>query len=52
MIFTLVVSGILAFMGRRQLMSLSDSHAQALQRQIEHAEELLQQAWLRKHLPL
>ena len=47
LIFTLVVSGILAFMGRRQLMSLSDSHAQALQRQIEHAEELLQQAWLR-----
>ncbi|WP_327081800.1 response regulator [Polaromonas sp. CG_9.5] len=47
LLFTLVVSGILAFMGRRQLMSLSDSHAQALQRQAEHAEELLQQAWLR-----
>ena len=47
LIFTLGVSGILAFMGRRQLMSLSDSHAKALQRQIEHAEELLQQAWLR-----
>ena len=47
LVFTLLVSGILAFMGRRQLMSLSDSHARALQRQIEHAEELLQQAWLR-----
>ena len=47
LLFTLGVSGILAFMGRRQLVRLSDSHAQALQRQVEHAGQLEQQAWLR-----
>ncbi len=47
LLFTLGVSGMLAFMGRRQLMRLSDSHAQALHRQVEHAEQLEQQAWLR-----
>ncbi len=47
LLFTLGVSGMLAFMGRRQLLRLSESHALALQRQVEHAEQLQQQAWLR-----
>jgi signal transduction histidine kinase/CheY-like chemotaxis protein/CHASE3 domain sensor protein len=45
--FSLLVSGFLSYFGRRDLMKLSDTYQQALQRHIEQAELVQQQAWLR-----
>ena len=47
LLFTLGVSAMLAFLGRRELLQLSDSHAQVLRHQVEHAEQIQQLAWLR-----
>ncbi|MGJ7490534.1 response regulator [Variovorax sp. ZT4R33] len=45
--FTLTLSGLLAFFGRRQLVRLSEGYDTVLQRQATHAEALQRQAWLR-----
>ncbi|RYX89625.1 MAG: response regulator [Comamonadaceae bacterium] len=45
--FTLVVSGLLAFFGRRELLRLSDSYGLALSKQADAADVLARQAWLR-----
>ncbi len=47
LLFSLVVSGILAFMGRRELLGLSNSYAKTLQQQQRSAEVIEQKAWLR-----
>ena len=47
LLFTLGVSGLLAFRGRRELLGLSVSYDEVLQQQTSHAEQLQQQAWLR-----
>jgi CheY-like chemotaxis protein/CHASE3 domain sensor protein len=47
MLFSLVVGGLLAMFGRRELMRLSGSYAAALQQQEEHNALLGHQAWLR-----
>jgi CheY-like chemotaxis protein/signal transduction histidine kinase len=47
LLFTLGVSGLLAFLGRRELVRLSDSYSGVLQQQTDHAGQLQQQAWLR-----
>jgi len=47
LLFTLGVSGLLAFLGRRELVRLSDSYSGVLQQQTDHASQLQQQAWLR-----
>jgi len=47
MLFSLVVGGLLAMFGRRELMRLSNSYAGALQQQEEHNALLAHQAWLR-----
>ena len=47
LLFSLGVSGILAFFGRNELMRLSQSYGSALQQQTEHAQYLQAQAWLR-----
>lgn len=46
-LLSLIMTGILALMGRRELMQLSNSYNETLQRQEEHAEKLQRQAWLR-----
>jgi signal transduction histidine kinase/DNA-binding response OmpR family regulator/CHASE3 domain sensor protein len=45
--FSLVVAGLLALFGRRELMTLSKSYGAILQHEEEHNEQLRQQAWLR-----
>ncbi|MDP9900064.1 response regulator [Variovorax ginsengisoli] len=45
--FTLTLTGLLAYFGRRQLVRLSESYNGVLQRQNAHAEVLQHQAWLR-----
>ena len=45
--FSLLVSALLSYFGRRDLMKLSETYQQALQRQIDQAEVMQQQAWLR-----
>jgi CHASE3 domain sensor protein/GAF domain-containing protein len=45
--FSLLVSGFLSYFGRRDLMKLSDTYQDALQRHIEQASLVQQQAWLR-----
>ena len=45
--FTVAMTGLLAFFGRRQLMRLSDGYGVVLQKQAAHAETLQRQAWLR-----
>ncbi|WP_075792715.1 response regulator [Massilia putida] len=45
--FSLVVAGLLALFGRRELMALSKSYGAILQYEEEHNEQLRQQAWLR-----
>jgi signal transduction histidine kinase/CheY-like chemotaxis protein/CHASE3 domain sensor protein len=45
--FSLVVAGLLALFGRRELMALSKSYGNILQHEEEHNEQLRQQAWLR-----
>jgi signal transduction histidine kinase/CheY-like chemotaxis protein/CHASE3 domain sensor protein len=47
LVFSLLVSGFLSYFGRRDLMKLSDTYQEALQRHIEQAELVQQQAWLR-----
>jgi CheY-like chemotaxis protein len=45
--FTLSVTGLLAYFGRRQLVDLSTSYDGVLKEQAAHSETLQQQAWLR-----
>jgi CheY-like chemotaxis protein/signal transduction histidine kinase/CHASE3 domain sensor protein len=47
LMISLIVSGLLALFGRRDMRKLSDTYGKALQEQTEHAERLQQQAWLR-----
>jgi signal transduction histidine kinase/DNA-binding response OmpR family regulator/CHASE3 domain sensor protein len=47
LLFSLLVSGFLSYFGRRDLMKLSDTYQEALQRHIEQAALVEQQAWLR-----
>jgi signal transduction histidine kinase/DNA-binding response OmpR family regulator/CHASE3 domain sensor protein len=47
LLFSLTVSGLLAWMGRRELMSLSSTYDGVLRRQTEQTEILQQQVWLR-----
>ena len=47
LLFTLGVSGLLAFRGRRELLSLSVNYNEVLNQQTSHAALLQQQAWLR-----
>ncbi|MES2400206.1 MAG: response regulator [Pseudomonadota bacterium] len=47
LVFTLGVSGALAFFGRRELLKLSSTYSLALQKQAEDAMVLEEQAWLR-----
>ncbi|MDB5778587.1 MAG: response regulator [Polaromonas sp.] len=47
LLFTLGVSGLLAFRGRRELLGLSVSYDEVLTQQADHAAQLQQQAWLR-----
>ena len=46
-LFTVAMTALLAFFGRRQLMRLSDGYGVVLQKQATHAEALQRQAWLR-----
>jgi signal transduction histidine kinase/DNA-binding response OmpR family regulator/CHASE3 domain sensor protein len=45
--FSLVVAGLLALFGRRELMTLSKSYGDILRNEEEHNTQLRQQAWLR-----
>ena len=47
LVFSIVVGTLLAYFGRRQLVSLSESYAESLRRQVQHNETLARQAWLR-----
>jgi signal transduction histidine kinase/DNA-binding response OmpR family regulator/CHASE3 domain sensor protein len=47
LLFSLIVSGLLAWMGRRELMSLSSTYDDALRQQAEQTDVLQQQVWLR-----
>ncbi|CAN5378774.1 response regulator [soil metagenome] len=47
LLFTLGVSGLLAFLGRRELLRLSANYGDVLQQQTDHAGQLQQLAWLR-----
>ncbi|MEO5659724.1 MAG: response regulator [Polaromonas sp.] len=47
LVLTFGVSGLLAFLGRRDLTRLSDSYGDALQQQTRHAEQLQHESWLR-----
>ncbi|WP_024694668.1 response regulator [Pseudomonas syringae] len=47
LIFVIVVSGILAWIGRRDLMALSDAYSENLRQQEINAERLQKVAWLR-----
>ncbi|MEO8013116.1 MAG: response regulator [Polaromonas sp.] len=47
LLFTLGVSGLLAFRGRRELLGLSVNYNEVLTQQAGHAALLQQQAWLR-----
>ncbi|GAB2868424.1 response regulator [Paraburkholderia jirisanensis] len=45
--FSLCISALLAFRGRRDLMNLSENYDSVLKRQVEHTEALQRQVWLR-----
>jgi signal transduction histidine kinase/DNA-binding response OmpR family regulator/CHASE3 domain sensor protein len=45
--FSLVVAGLLALFGRRELMALSNSYHAIMDLEAEHNEQLREQAWLR-----
>ncbi|SDC08409.1 multi-sensor hybrid histidine kinase [Massilia sp. PDC64] len=45
--FSLIVAGLLAAIGRRDLKALSKSYGDILQHEEEHNTQLMQQAWLR-----
>ena len=47
LLFSLGLSGLLAFVGRRELLRLSDTYAKAMQLQTDNAELLAQLSWLR-----
>ncbi len=47
LLFSLLFSGLLVYFGRRDLLSLSDSYAESLERQQAHAAALEKQAWYR-----
>jgi signal transduction histidine kinase/DNA-binding response OmpR family regulator/CHASE3 domain sensor protein len=47
LLFSLVVAGLLALFGRRELLRLSDSYAVALAQQEKHNDFLGHQSWLR-----
>jgi CheY-like chemotaxis protein/signal transduction histidine kinase len=47
LVVSLLLSGVLAFFGRRELKNLSDTYTQLLDQQAEHTEQLQRQAWLR-----
>jgi CheY-like chemotaxis protein/CHASE3 domain sensor protein len=47
MLFSLIVGGLLALFGRRELLRLSNSYAEALGQQEEHNRFLGHQSWLR-----
>ena len=47
LIFVLGVSGVLAYIGRRDLVNLSESYRYNLELQVKSAQRLEQQAWLR-----
>ncbi|MEN0105996.1 MAG: response regulator [Pseudomonas sp.] len=47
LLFSLIVSGILAFMGRRELLGLSNSYSNSLAEQAHSAAVIEQKAWLR-----
>jgi CHASE3 domain sensor protein len=47
LLFTLVLTGLVAYFGRRQLVRLSDSYDVVLKEQNAHAERLSHEAWLR-----
>ncbi|MCC8395258.1 response regulator [Paraburkholderia sp. MMS20-SJTR3] len=47
LLFSLIVSGLLAWRGRRELLGLSETYDAALQQQTEQTARLQQQVWLR-----
>ncbi|MDB5929287.1 MAG: response regulator [Polaromonas sp.] len=47
LVFTLGMSGMLAFLGRRELLRLSANYGEVLDQQTDHALQLQQLAWLR-----
>ncbi|MEW6020748.1 MAG: response regulator [Pseudomonadota bacterium] len=47
LLFTLIVGGMMAAFGRRELMRLSKSYSDILEHEAEHNAELRHQAWLR-----
>ncbi|KPY38803.1 MULTISPECIES: response regulator [Pseudomonas syringae group] len=47
LVFVIIVSGILAWVGRRDLMALSDTYSENLRQQEINAERLQKVAWLR-----
>ncbi|OAK58866.1 two-component system sensor histidine kinase/response regulator [Variovorax paradoxus] len=47
LLFTLTLTGLVAYFGRRQLVRLSDSYDVVLKEQSAHAERLSHEAWLR-----
>ncbi|HWU98977.1 MAG TPA: response regulator [Oxalicibacterium sp.] len=47
LLLSVAISGLLAFLGRRELLQLSATYGTALKEHAEHAEVLQQQAWLR-----
>ncbi|MCW3147398.1 response regulator [Stutzerimonas stutzeri] len=47
LLFSLIFSGLLAYFGRRDLLSLSNTYSESLERQQAHAQALEKQAWYR-----
>ncbi|MGF6346625.1 response regulator [Variovorax sp. W2I14] len=47
LLFTLTLTGLISFFGRRQLVRLSDSYDVVLKEQAEHTQRLSEEAWLR-----
>jgi CheY-like chemotaxis protein/CHASE3 domain sensor protein len=47
LLFTLTLTGLVAYFGRRQLMRLSDSYDVVLKEQAAHSDRLSHEAWLR-----
>lgn len=47
LLFTLIVGGLLAAFGRRELVRLSNSYSEVLEHEAEHNAELRHQGWLR-----
>ena len=48
LVFSLVVAGLLAFFGRRELLKLSGNYNATLEHEAEHNAQLREQDWLRK----